>query len=118
MTMQQNSTTLERRYMPLSIQQRAHGMNKVAEIKSKTLGLSNQELKLFIKEMRDRFNDDHENNKKLLRIIFYMAGLDKTRYNCEFEELTSTEIFNIVKSINYIKAASALLPKNLTLPLN
>ncbi|MCW2257874.1 hypothetical protein M2263_003965 [Providencia alcalifaciens] len=116
--MQQNPALLEQRYMPMSIQQRAHGMNKVAEVKSKKLGLSNQELKSFMKEMRDRFNDDYENNKKLLGVIFYMSGIDKERHDCQFEDLTSKEIFNMVKSINYIKAASALLPKNLTLPLN
>lgn len=116
--MQQNPAVLEPRYMPLTIQQRAHGMNKVAEIKSKSLGLSNKELKTFIIEMRDRFNEDHENNKKLLGVVFYMAGINKERHECSFEELTTSEIFEIVKAVNYIKAASALLPKNLTLPLN
>ncbi|MEI9788402.1 DUF5347 family protein [Moellerella wisconsensis] len=116
--MQQNPASLESRYLPLSIQQRTYGMNKVAEIKSKKLGLSNQELESFIKEMRNRFNDDFENNKKLLGVIFYIAGINKSRFSCQFEELTTSEIFNIVKAINYIKAASALLPKNLTLPIN
>lgn len=116
--MQQTPAILERRYMPMSIQQRVHGINKVCEVKSKTSGLENKELKSFIKEMRDRFNEDHVNNKKLLSVIFFMAEIDKSRHSCQFEELTTSEIFNIVKAINYIKAASALLPKNLTLPLN
>lgn len=116
--MQQNPAILERRYMPMSIGQRVHGINKVCEVKSKTSGLENKELKSFIKEMRDRFNEDHANNKKLLAIIFFMADIDKSRHCCEYEDLTSKEIFNIVKAINYLKVSTAFLPKNLTLPLN
>ncbi|MFL7853777.1 DUF5347 family protein [Providencia rettgeri] len=116
--MRQNPAIHEQRYMPMSIGQRVHGINKVCEVKSKTSGLENKELKSFIKEMRDRFNEDHANNKKLLAVIFFMAEIDKSRHGCQFEDLTSKEIFNIVRAINYIKGSSALLPKNLTLPLN
>ncbi|EMI4428624.1 DUF5347 family protein [Providencia rettgeri] len=116
--MQHNPAILEQRYMPMSIGQRVHGINKACEVKSKTSGLENKELKSFIKEMRDRFNEDYVNNKQLLEIIFIMARIDESRRGCQFEDFTSKEIFNIVKAINYIKGSSALLPKNLTLPLN
>ncbi|BBU94786.1 DUF5347 family protein [Providencia rettgeri] len=114
--MQQNTAILEQRYMPMSIKQRVKGLDMAAQLKSKALGLSNKELKTFMREMNDRFNDDHENNKKLLGVIFDMAGIDKESKDCQFEDLTSKEIFNMVKAINYIKGAAPLLPKNLTLP--
>ncbi|MCG9941593.1 DUF5347 family protein [Providencia rettgeri] len=116
--MQQNPAILEQRYMPMSIGQRVYGINKTCEVKSKTLGLENKELKSFFKEMRDRFNEDHKNNKKLLAIIFIMAEIDKSRRDCQFEDFTSKEIFKIVKAVNYLKGSCPLLPKNLTLPLN
>ncbi|MEY1238765.1 DUF5347 family protein [Providencia manganoxydans] len=116
--MQQNPALLETFYNPMSIQKRWNGQNKISEVKSKTFGLENKELKSFIKEMRDRFNEDHTNNKKLLAVIFFMADIDKSRHGCEYEDLTSKEIFNIVKAINYLKVSTAFLPKNLTLPLN
>ncbi|MFP4909958.1 DUF5347 family protein [Providencia hangzhouensis] len=47
-----------------------------------------------------------------------MAGIEKERHDCKFDDLTTTEIFNIVKAINHIKAVTSLLPKNLALPLN
>ena len=116
--MYQNPIELEQRAQYLQLDQRINGLNKTSEIKSKHFGLKNDELKYFIKEMRDSFNEHHEENKKFLGVIFYMANIDKCRHDCQFEELNTTEIFNIVKAINHIKAISAFLPKNLALPLN
>lgn len=116
--MQHNPSFIENRINEIPLDMRISGLNKTAELKSKVFGLNNEALKFFMLEMRDRFSQHHEENKKFLGVILYMAGIEKERHDCKFEDLTTTEIFNIVKAINHIKAVTSLLPKNLALPLN
>nr|WP_272927560.1 DUF5347 family protein [Proteus sp. G4444] len=45
-----------------------------------------------------------------------MAGIPKERHDLKFEDFQTSEIFDIIKAINHIKAVTALLPKQLALP--
>ncbi len=116
--MQPNPALLEQRYVPMSIKQRANGLNKTAEIKAKIFKSDDKELKIFIENMRNRFNGDIESNKKFLGMVFYYADINKNRHDCNFDEFTQSEIKQIIKAINEIKGGVAFFPKNLPSPLN
>ncbi|MBG3110272.1 DUF5347 family protein [Proteus mirabilis] len=88
----------------------------VTALLPKQLGLQNEELKRFFFDMRDRFDDCYQENKKFLGVILYMAGIPKERHDLKFEDFKTSEIFDIIKAINHIKAVTALLPKQLALP--
>lgn len=106
----------EQRAFPIPISKRVEGLNHIAKLRSERFGIENKELESFFKEMRDRFDPMHQENKKFLGVILYMANIEKERHDCDYNDFSSKEIFNIVKAINYIRAISAILPKHLVLP--
>lgn len=106
----------EQRAFPIPISKRADGLNHIAKLRSERFGIENKELESFFKEMRDRFDPMYKDNKKFLGVILYMANIEKERRDCDYNDFSSKEIFNIVKAINHIRAISAILPKHLVLP--
>lgn len=114
--MQQQSEIAKRSAYPIPVSQRVDGLNHIAKLRSERFGMENKELESFFKSMRDRFDASHEDNKKFLGVILYMAGIDKEKHDCDYSKFSSKEIFAIVKAINHIKAISAILPKHLVLP--
>lgn len=114
--MEQTYDIGEPRAFHIPISQRTDGLNHIAKIRSERFGLINKELETFFSDMRDRFEPNYQDNKKFLHIILYMAGIEEDKYDCDYSELSSKEIFAIVKAINHIKAISAILPKHLVLP--
>lgn len=114
--MKQNYDTGEPRAFPVPVSKRADGLNHIAKLRSERFGTENKELESFFKEMRDRSDPMYQDNKKFLGVILYMANIGKERHNCDYNDFSSKEIFNIVKAINHIRAISAVLPKHLVLP--
>lgn len=114
--MKQDYDIGEQRAFYIPIEQRTEGLNHIAKLRSERFGMENKELELFFKEMRNRFDPMYQNNKKFLGVILYMANIGKEKHDYDYKDFSSEEIFNIVKSINYIRAVSAILPKHLVLP--
>lgn len=114
--MYQNQVENEQRAFHIPVAQRVDGLNHTAKLRSRHFGLQNEELKRFFFDMRDKFDDCYEENKKFLGVILYMAGIQKERHDLKFEDFKTEEIFDIIKAINHIKAVTALLPKQLALP--
>ncbi|MEY0252862.1 DUF5347 domain-containing protein [Morganella morganii] len=106
----------EPRAFAIPVSQRTDGLNHIAKLRSEHFGVENKELEKFFKEMRDRFDPMYQDNKKFLGVILYMANIEKEKHDCDYNDFSSNEIFDIVKAINHIRAISAILPKHLVLP--
>lgn len=114
--MYQNQIENEQRAFNIPIADRVDGLIHTSKINAIHFGLQNEELKLFFFDMRDKFDDCYQENKKFLGVILYMAGIPKERHDLNFEDFKTSEILDIIKAIIHIKAVTALLPKRLALP--
>ncbi|PHM43736.1 Phage-related protein [Xenorhabdus szentirmaii] len=106
----------EQRAFPIPFEMRANGLNKLAQLRAEHFKSANEQLVAFMDEMRDKRNEHYADNIRLLGAIFYLARIPKERHGLELNQFSSEERINLIKAMNLIKAASAVLPKDLSLP--
>ncbi|WP_244182524.1 DUF5347 family protein [Xenorhabdus beddingii] len=106
----------EQRAFPMPFEMRAQGLNKLAQLRAEHLKSGNEQLCAFIDEMRDKHNEHYADNIRLLGAIFYLANIPKERHGMELNQFTREERVSFIKAVNLVKAASAYLPNNLSLP--
>ncbi|WP_275371870.1 DUF5347 family protein [Xenorhabdus bovienii] len=106
----------EQRAFPMSVEMRANGLNQLAQIRAQHLKSGHEQLATFIDEMRDKRNEHYADNIRMLGAMFYLANIPRERHKLELNQFTSEERINLIKAVNLIKAASAVLPEGLSLP--
>ncbi|PHM75457.1 DUF5347 family protein [Xenorhabdus cabanillasii] len=95
---------------------RAKGLNKLAQIRAEHFKSANEQLVAFMDDMRDNRNEHYADNILLLSAILFLAHIPKARHGLELNQFTREERIELIKAVNLIKAASSLLPRNLSLP--
>ncbi|CDH06108.1 Phage-related protein [Xenorhabdus bovienii str. oregonense] len=106
----------EQRAFPMPFEMRTNGLNKLAQLRAEHFKSGNEQLATFIDEMRDKRNEHYADNIRMLGAMFYLANIPKERHKLELNQFTSKEKINLIKAVNLIKAASAVLPEGLSLP--
>ncbi|CEE91480.1 Phage-related protein [Xenorhabdus nematophila str. Anatoliense] len=106
----------EQRAFEMSFEVRVNGLNQLAQIRAKFFKSANEQLATFIDEMRDKRNEHYADNIRVLAAIFFLARIPKERHGLELSQFSREERINLIKAMNLIKAASPLLPRNLSLP--
>ncbi|KLU15552.1 MULTISPECIES: DUF5347 family protein [Xenorhabdus] len=107
------------RAVSLTLDEQINGLNKTAELLAPIvcdIKKSNSQLADFIECMRDRTNNRVMNNEKLLHVMFYLAGFDKSRYNTKVSEFTEEEIRSLIMVMNQFKAVAERIPSKLVMP--
>lgn len=103
--------------VPLSPGHRLDGLNHIAELRAKVLGLNIEpELERFISDMRDQRDINHKQNERALAAIFFMAKIPADRHNVNMNELTTDEKRELIKAMNHFRAVVSLFPKRLSMP--
>ncbi|HAT3907379.1 TPA: DUF5347 domain-containing protein [Citrobacter freundii] len=103
--------------VPLSPSKRLDGLNHIAELRAKVFGLNiDSELERFISDMRDQRDINHEQNKRVLAAIFFMAKIPAERHSVNVSKLTTDEKRELIKAMNHFRAVVSLFPKRLTMP--
>ncbi|PHM62024.1 DUF5347 family protein [Xenorhabdus ishibashii] len=106
----------EQRAFKMFFEARVNGLNHLAQLRAKHFKSANEQLAAFIAEMRDKRNEHYADNIRLLGAIFYLAHIPKERHKLELSQFTREEKNSLIKAVNLIKAAGALLPNHLALP--
>ncbi|MBD2810036.1 DUF5347 domain-containing protein [Xenorhabdus sp. Vera] len=106
----------EQRAFTIPNEMRINGLNNIAKLKASIFKSDNKELSRFIDEMRNKRNKHYADNKRLLAAIFYLAYIPTERHELELHQLTHEELCSLIRAINLMKAANALLPDKLSLP--
>ncbi|CDL80441.1 DUF5347 family protein [Xenorhabdus cabanillasii] len=106
----------EQRAFPMPFEIRANGLNKLAQLRAEHFKSANEQLAAFMDDMRDKRNEHYADNIRLLSAILFLAHIPKARHGLELNQFTREEKIELIKAVNLIKAASPLLPNNLSLP--
>lgn len=103
--------------VPLSAGLRLNGLNHIAELRAKVFGLNiDSELERFISDMRDQRDINHEQNKRALAAIFFMAKIPAERHSVNVSELTTDERRELIKAMNHFRTVVSLFPNRLAMP--
>ncbi|WP_315708970.1 DUF5347 domain-containing protein [Brenneria uluponensis] len=106
------------RAVPLSVGARTDGLNHIAILRGKHFPANTEkDMCRFIDDMRDRIDSDYHQNIRMLSAIFYLAGISKEHHEFNFNELTTDEKEQLIKTMNKLRAVVSLFPRNLVLPL-
>ena len=101
----------------LSSGERAEGLNRIAEIRSRVFGMNIEpELARFFDDMRNPLAVNNRENQRALAAIFYMAKIPAERHGVHLSELTTDEKRELIKAMNHFRAVVSLFPKRLTMP--
>lgn len=100
----------------MNVGQRASALNHITVLRTMMYGDCSNELKRFIADMRNKRDQQAEQNGRALSAIFFLANISKERHGVDFSELTSDEVTALIGAMNHLKAVVSLFPKNLTLP--
>ncbi|WP_237387278.1 DUF5347 family protein [Xenorhabdus sp. Sc-CR9] len=106
----------EQRAFPMPFEIRANGLNKLAQLRAEHFKSANEQVVAFMDEMRDKRNEHYADNIRVLAAILFLARIPKERHGLELNQFSHEERINLTKAMNLIKAASAILPKDLSLP--
>lgn len=102
------ANTEEARAVPLTLKERQHGLQHVAEIWSLLPNKKHQGvIPALISEMG-------ETDPKMKGAIYYLAGIEKARHELEFKALLPQEQRNLVDALNRWRASTSLLPERIT----
>lgn len=96
--------------------QRANTLNHISALRTMMYGDCGNELKRFISDMRNKRDQQFEQNNRALGALFFLANISKERHSVEYSELTSDEIAALIGAMNHFRAVVSLFPKKLTLP--
>ncbi|PHM65705.1 Phage-related protein [Xenorhabdus stockiae] len=110
------ANTESHRAVVLTLDERIDGMCQVAKTRasvfSGSVSASDKAIAEFIKNMRDRTNNRKRNNKKLLHVLFHLAGLPKSRYDAQYEDFTLDERHSLIEAFMQYKAVAAIMPES------
>lgn len=102
---------------PLSVSDRAAGLDRLAEIRALYWEDNGKALEAFVAQMRDKRDPHYETNRRALAAIFWLANLPAARHDCKPAELTREEQQALVTAMNRFRAMVSLFPRRLTMPL-
>lgn len=98
-----------------TLEERTEGLNRTAQLRTNVFHVNkdnpdNSELTSFIEYLR-------LNDKRLLNMIFYLAGIKNNQHQLGFDQFNKEDKQAIITAINKIKALAALLPKHIAMPI-
>lgn len=102
------ANTEEARAVPLTLKERQHGLQHVAEIWSLLPSKKHQGV------IPALINEMGETDPKMKGAIYYLADIPKARHGLEFKELLPQEQRNLVDALNRWRASTSLLPERIT----
>ncbi|WLI76938.1 DUF5347 domain-containing protein [Kosakonia sp. H02] len=102
---------------PLSAGERLAGLNHLSEIRSRYWGDSWSEVARFITDLRDKRDEQFEENSRALAAIFFLARVPAARQALDPQALTLDEKRAVIAAMNHFRAVVSLFPKRLTMPL-
>jgi len=104
--------------VPLSPGERVHGMNHIAELRAKVFRKDiRPDIERFFSDMRNPRDINHAQNIRALAALFFTAGIKAERHNMTVNELTDSEVKELIKAMNIFKGLVGVLPKQLAVPL-
>ncbi|MEY0304028.1 DUF5347 family protein [Providencia manganoxydans] len=75
----------------------------------------NQGLIDFINELNDVTNNRERKNKRVVSLIYILAGIKKDKHSLNYNQLSDDEQNRLVEALNQLKAVSSILPNDLAI---
>nr|ELR5257628.1 DUF5347 family protein [Providencia rettgeri] len=75
----------------------------------------NQGLIEFIKELNSAPNNRERKNKRVIGLIYVLAGIEKNKHSLNYNQLSHDEQVRLVEAVNQLKAVSSILPTDLAI---
>ncbi|AUP76405.1 hypothetical protein CWS02_06795 [Enterobacter sp. EA-1] len=108
--------TADRISVPLSAGERLNGLNHIAELRASHWDDSWPEVARFIEDLRDKRDEQYDENSRALAAIFFLARVPAARQTLSPHALTLEEKKAVITAMNHFRAVVSLFPKRLTLP--
>lgn len=75
----------------------------------------NEGLIEFIKDLNSAPNNRERKNKRVVGLIYVLAGIEKNKHSLNYNQLSEDEQRRLVEAINQLKAVSSILPTDLAI---
>ncbi len=104
-------------HVPLNTSQRLSGLNHIAEIRGRLWGDNWNEVARFIEDLRDKRDENAEENSRALAAIFFLARVPAARQALHPNALSLDEKRAVIAAMNHFRAVVSQFPQRLTMPL-